>query len=105
YGLTCNSYVGSVDVKNAYFHHNYRKGFDTHGCLNVTMDNCLFDSNVIYHFALLAWDIYTTVNKVNIGATLKQTDKKIMHSSVQALITNQFKGEVRHQDFLISDKT
>jgi hypothetical protein len=55
YEITCSAQVGVLNIDKAKFYRNYRKGFDTHGCINVNVNNVVCKDNVIFHFAILNW--------------------------------------------------
>jgi hypothetical protein len=106
YGVTCQMYVGRVIVQGGYYHHNYRKGFDTHGCLNVTMKDVIFEDNVLYNFAILGWAVYTTTNRVDINnVNMLRIDKTWLKSCYQACVNNGFTSQVRGILFAINEQT
>lgn len=68
YGIACSTKVGQATVRGgARFYRNYRKGFDTHGCTQVTIDGALFEDNVLYHFGILGWSTITATGAVSIN--------------------------------------
>jgi hypothetical protein len=97
YGVTCAEYVGKAIVKGSYFHNNYRKGFDTHGCLSVTLDNVIFKDHIVYHTAILGFDIFQTDNTLTFNNLLMlqgQTveDRAWLKSCYDALLANGLTG-------------
>lgn len=52
YGVTANENVGKFTTKDAHFHHNYRKGLDSHGTAEFKALNCTFQENVLFHLAV-----------------------------------------------------
>ena len=51
YGVTASNNVWKFLVEAAYFHHNYRKGLDSHGCAQMVVMGCVFENNVLHHIA------------------------------------------------------
>ena len=53
YGITASARVGRLIVKGGYYHHNYRKGLDSHGCWSYSVIGATFENNVLYHLACI----------------------------------------------------
>lgn len=54
YGITASVYVANVVVQGStWFHHNYRKGLDSHTQCNLTIDSAIFEDNVLFDIAIL----------------------------------------------------
>ena len=52
YGVTGSFLIDYMYTSNAYFHNNYRKGLDSHGCLKFICVDCRFEDNAVYHIGL-----------------------------------------------------
>lgn len=107
YGVTCNAHVGEAIITGTpTFHHNYRKGFDTHGCLNVSVDGAIFDNNVQHHLAISGWAIYTDDNAIDLNnVTFRQTDQDWLRSCYQALKVNGYTDGTRNIILTITDQS
>lgn len=97
YGVTGSSYIGEMISIGAYYHNNYRKGLDTHGCANFTAIGNIFEDNVLYHLAAPNWvppvgvsdaQFLIKGNKFSNGETA--TSRSFLQTCYQQLITNGF---------------
>ena len=102
YGISFSRHVNKAIVRNAYFHHNYRKGLDAHCSLDLDVENCKFDSNLWGHVYVAAWGQYVDSVEINlINLTISQSDIEWMRSCYNAAKINGFK--FRSSFLMISD--
>lgn len=64
YGVTGSARIGKLISKRAYYHHNYRKGLDTHGCGGFEAIGNIFEDNVINHIAAPNWEVPAGISDV-----------------------------------------
>lgn len=64
YGVTGSYGIGHMNIKGGRFHHNYRKGADSHGCLKFTCTGADFDDNLCIHIGLPLSEESVTVGRV-----------------------------------------
>ncbi|HFT7741877.1 TPA: phage tail fiber protein [Pseudomonas aeruginosa] len=55
YGVTGSTRVGNMVVNGGYYHHNYRKGLDTHGVHHFKLLGGLFQANIYSHCDVLRY--------------------------------------------------
>ena len=55
YGVTGSTRVGNMIVWGGYYHHNYRKGLDTHGAQHFRLIGGQFQANVFSHVDILRY--------------------------------------------------
>ncbi|HBP0520708.1 TPA: hypothetical protein L5Q26_006420, partial [Pseudomonas aeruginosa] len=55
YGVTGSTRVGNMVVSGGYYHHNYRKGLDTHGVHHFRLLGGLFQANIYSHCDVLRY--------------------------------------------------
>ena len=55
YGVTGSKDIGNIIAKNGYYHHNYSKGLDSHGCGGMHVLNNVFEDNVVRHVGPTNW--------------------------------------------------
>jgi hypothetical protein len=114
YGVTASAEVQDVIIQGTpYFHHNYRKGLDTHTWCNLTVDSAVFEDNVLFDIAWLGYTGYTDMTSVtiNIKGTFRHGDtdagKAWLQSCYQAIVTRNDPGmgDERYTCIKIDDTT
>jgi hypothetical protein len=71
--------IGYMLVDGANFHHNYRKGADSHGCLTFICRNCIFEENACYHIGLPL-----TLESATVGRTIYIDDNYFTEGATAA---------------------
>ncbi|MBH4483987.1 hypothetical protein I5N15_06575 [Pseudomonas aeruginosa] len=56
YGVTGNNRINNMIVVGGYYHHNYRKGLDTHGVHHFKLLGGLFQANIYSHCDVLRYN-------------------------------------------------
>lgn len=109
YGVTASSNVGRVVVKGAYFHHNYRKGLDTHGCGGMDVSGCTFEHNVVYHLAAPNWnvpsgvsDVIFTINGNTFNNGGDSAGRAFLADAYGAMVANGYAGQGIYQGGIVS---
>lgn len=91
YGVTASAWVEKCIVDGGSYHHNYRKGFDTHGGLSVELNNVRFNSNAWTHWYVDSISgNYSTSDRVIINnITMEQSDINFLRNHYLELIKTE----------------
>lgn len=109
YGVTASANVGKVVVKAAHFHHNYRKGLDTHGCGGMDVSGCTFEHNVVFHLAAPNWNVPSDISDVIFtitGNTFNNggdsAGRAFLADAYGAMVSNGYVGQGIYQGGIVS---
>ena len=118
YGITASLAVNRCIVHAGHFYRNFRKGFDTHGCLNVTINGGVFEDNALWHIALLQWgttaanslfvsDEYVDIDNCTFTRGATANSRAWLDTHYTAIVANGFKPLVQdiNVDAVLSNGT
>ena len=118
YGITASLAVNRCIVHAGHFYRNFRKGFDTHGCLNVTINGGVFEDNALWHIALMQWgttaanslfvsDEYVDIDNCTFTRGATVNSRAWLNTHYTAIVANGFKPLVQdiNVDAVLSDGT